>query len=264
MTEFDQEMRKRCRNFKCGSKLAKPVSNPSEAFCARGCHTQFYRSRCLVCEGPMERKSEQQKLCKKSKCRNAWNRGFDLGRYGASKPLSTPSRIVDSIDPAPGPKGARGWHIVAGLELTPDQFRAATVPDGSNCQWKGGDYERIEAKNKAALKAAEEEAIEAGGYFAEPEWREVISPDGVTCFVSRFRDGEVAQHTPVLPPIPDDLSIPEFLRRPLPQPELRLAARPTALALATPSGASCYAKSAASFLGLAGNEKAPPFTRGLP
>ena len=49
----------------------------------------------------------------------------------------------------------------------------------SNCQWKGGEFERVEAKNRAALKAADEAAIEANGYFTDPDWREVVSPDGV-------------------------------------------------------------------------------------
>jgi hypothetical protein len=47
---------------------------------------------------------------------------------------------------------ARPWHIVAGPPLTPNQLHCATVSDGPDCQWKGGDYERLEAKNRAALK----------------------------------------------------------------------------------------------------------------
>src|SRR6185437_11590535 len=30
--------------------------------------------------------------------------------------------------------------------------------------------------------------IEANGYFTEPDWKEVISPDGVRCFATRFRE----------------------------------------------------------------------------
>ena len=55
MTEFAIEVRHYCRNPKCRSKLKTPVENPREAFCALGCHSAFYRKRCLVCEGPMER-----------------------------------------------------------------------------------------------------------------------------------------------------------------------------------------------------------------
>jgi hypothetical protein len=37
--------------------------------------------------------------------------------------------------------------------LTPSQVHCVTVPDGPNGQWKGGEFERIEAKNQAPLKA---------------------------------------------------------------------------------------------------------------
>jgi hypothetical protein len=56
------ELRHRCRNKHCRSKLRQPVDNPHHAFCARGCFESFYRSRCLVCEEPMRRKRESQKL----------------------------------------------------------------------------------------------------------------------------------------------------------------------------------------------------------
>jgi hypothetical protein len=44
-------LRHRCRNTpRCGLKLPGPVENPHRAFCCKGCYTQFYRKRCLVCE----------------------------------------------------------------------------------------------------------------------------------------------------------------------------------------------------------------------
>ena len=57
MTEFVAELRHYCRNPRCSSKLAKPVANPREAFCARGCYSSFYRKRCLVCESQWRRLS---------------------------------------------------------------------------------------------------------------------------------------------------------------------------------------------------------------
>jgi hypothetical protein len=81
MTEFvETAIRKMCRYPRCGSKLPAPVSNPREAFCARGCHDGFYRKRCLVCEQSMERKTEHQLVCGKRKCRNALQGSFDGGR----------------------------------------------------------------------------------------------------------------------------------------------------------------------------------------
>jgi hypothetical protein len=153
MTEFKQELGHYCRNPKCRSKLPEPVANEREAFCARGCHSGFYRKRCLVCEAPMERRTERQLVCGKRKCRNALQTGIGFGRYHA------PSSLVSSLETPtkPGIKsgdaGGRGWRIIAGPELTPNQLHCATVPDGADCQWKGGEYERIEKRNRAALAA---------------------------------------------------------------------------------------------------------------
>ena len=38
--------------------------------------------------------------------------------------------------------------------------------------------------NRKHWREAERAEIEANGCFAEPEWREVISSDGVRCFVA--------------------------------------------------------------------------------
>jgi N6-adenosine-specific RNA methylase IME4 len=44
------------------------------------------------------------------------------------------------------------WRQVAGTELNPRSFRAATVPDGPAMDgWSGGEVERIEAKNRQLL-----------------------------------------------------------------------------------------------------------------
>jgi hypothetical protein len=92
MTEFATEVRHYCRNPKCHSKLPKPVSNEREAFCARGCHTAFYRKRCLVCEGPIERTRDDQKICRKAKCRSAWRARTGFGRYIAPPDAKLPSK----------------------------------------------------------------------------------------------------------------------------------------------------------------------------
>jgi hypothetical protein len=49
-----------CRH--CGTQLKVPVDNEHHAFCSRGCHSSFYRSRCLVCEQPFPRKNERQRF----------------------------------------------------------------------------------------------------------------------------------------------------------------------------------------------------------
>jgi hypothetical protein len=107
MVEFTEtKMRHRCRNPKCRSKLPAPVSNDREAFCARGCHTSFYLHRCLVCEGPLERTREDQRVCRKAKCRSAWRAQAGFGRFVASsgaksaseKPVNKGANQAAAID----------------------------------------------------------------------------------------------------------------------------------------------------------------------
>jgi hypothetical protein len=74
MTEFAQTGRHHCRNPRCRMKLPASVYNEREAFCTKGCHSSFYRKRCLVCEAPMERKTERQLICGKRRCRKALQR----------------------------------------------------------------------------------------------------------------------------------------------------------------------------------------------
>jgi hypothetical protein len=104
MTEFKEELRRMCRNPKCRCKLPEPVENPREAFCTRGCHSSFYRSRCLICEEPMKRKTERQLICGKRACRNALqSRSVPLGYYGTRGVVSPSKKPVNK-----GPKHAIG------------------------------------------------------------------------------------------------------------------------------------------------------------
>jgi hypothetical protein len=78
-------LRHYCRNPRCRSKLSDPVENAREAFCCRGCYRQFYRSRCLMCEAAMERKTGNQRLCGRRKCKNAFRTSDWFGRYFSQK-----------------------------------------------------------------------------------------------------------------------------------------------------------------------------------
>jgi hypothetical protein len=168
----------------------------------------------------MERKTGNQLVCGKRKCRNALQAGSDFGRYHASSAAKLAQEVPDSIGSATALKPDRAWRIVAGPNLDAISFRFATVPDGPNGQGKGGEYERNEAKNKAAIKSANEAEIEANGNFADPEWRAVISADGVTCLVTRWKEAK----TQFAVPQSTDDTIPDFLqRRPFSEPQ-RLAA----------------------------------------
>jgi hypothetical protein len=218
LTEFAQETRHYCRNPRCRSKLSAPIANLREAFCARGCHTSFYRKRCVVCEGPIERKSEHQKLCRKSKCRNALNRGLDLGRYQASSIVSSPPKKLDSIDSAAALKPDRVWRIVAGPELSPTSFRFATLPlDDATQARVARDTRAIQPLSaKAVIQRHHMPVNLLGGYpptdrplthRAMPDPVIDLSPIATAPKPMRWTD------LAMLPQIPDDLSIPAFLRR---------------------------------------------------
>ena len=214
-------LRHRCRNPRCRGKLPEPVSNSREAFCTRGCYSQFYRKRCLVCEKAIEQPSRGTRLiCEKAKCRSAWRASVGFGRYLVSSSAESTQEVPENIGSAK--------PSVAGPGLDPSAFHCATVPDGLDCQWEGGEYRRLEAKNKAGLRAAreldlveiEQAEIQAGGYFGEPGWREVISPDGVACFVTRYAivasaSALVLSSASIMSPpvVGDGLDIPHFLKR---------------------------------------------------
>jgi hypothetical protein len=148
MTDFALELRHRCRNPRCRSKLPKPVENEREAFCTRGCHSSFYRKRCLICERGMERTNERQLICGKRRCRNALQGTLNLGRH-----LENP--IKPGIKTAHRRDRALPFRVVAaGAPISANQYHCATVPDGPDCQWRDGEYERLEARNSALLSKA--------------------------------------------------------------------------------------------------------------
>jgi hypothetical protein len=118
MTDFVAEVRHYCRNPRCRSKLPAPVANARDAFCTRGCHSGFYRTRCLVCEAKMARRTENQLICGKRRCRNALQARQSFGRYHASSAVVDP--VKTSIKPGikTGVANARAWRIVAGPEIS--------------------------------------------------------------------------------------------------------------------------------------------------
>jgi hypothetical protein len=124
------ELRTLCRNPRCRSKLPAPVENPRSAFCVRGCYRQFYRSRCLVCERPMERKTERKQLCGRPRCKSefrALQQREMLGSY--LHPTSAPNAAGNPIKQgtsAPLDPAGR-YRIVAGPVLSDRQLQLATV-----------------------------------------------------------------------------------------------------------------------------------------
>jgi hypothetical protein len=127
-----------CRNPRCREKLKSPVENIFDAFCCRGCHRHFFHTRCMVCEEPIKRTAAHQKLCKRKKCKNAFEAlkaGFRLGKYhslsGAISPSENPAKIG-----VPGRgKPDRPYRIVAGPELSERSFRFATLKPHPRIKW---------------------------------------------------------------------------------------------------------------------------------
>jgi len=121
-------LRHYCRNPHCRSKLKAPVENLHRAFCCRGCHSSFYRSRCLVCEEQMHRKTELQRfksghaVCRAeyhrfphvyawelptpTKCahdaRNAHFTGLEMPLRSGLAPIRAPARVI-AAEIFPGP-----------------------------------------------------------------------------------------------------------------------------------------------------------------
>jgi hypothetical protein len=207
MTEFTETLRHFCRNPRCRSKLPSPVSNPREAFCTRGCHSSFYRKRCLICEQSMERKNERQLVCSKRRCRNGLQARQNLGKYLPSSDGVSPLENPIKMGIKSGLAGDRAWRIIAG-ELTPTQLRCATV----------GGKEAVEAINRTnarhwhnakaercSIKRDDPPVNIAGGYKFPDAPVIDLAPDMV----------KTVEHHGL--PILDDLSIPEFLRRTTPR-----------------------------------------------
>ena len=198
-----------------------------------------------VCETELPKvtgKGRPRLICKKAKCRNAWAAGEGVGKYADSASgypvFKNPENISENAANAGGferVKAGPGWRIVAGPALTPSQMHCATVPDGPDCQWTDGSYERLEAQNRRCLKAhfakaGEKAAIQLqhmplniqGGY--QPKYRVLKLNDGTDAEQWKLPDlvipgmGYDRQAMPEpelrqMKKLPDDLSIPDFLLR---------------------------------------------------
>ena len=126
-----EDLRYRCRQ--CRAQLPAPVSNASEAFCTHGCRISFYRTRCRICEAPIEQPARGTRLiCNKAKCKNAWRAraGLDPGRYPTSitaksfseRPINKGSKVGADDD------RASSWRVVAaGAPISANQFHCATI-----------------------------------------------------------------------------------------------------------------------------------------
>jgi hypothetical protein len=102
----------------------------------------------------MPRNTEKQKVCYRAECKEVWrkktiqSRFLGNGSILVSSPLEKPIK-THGFEPVSD--GLAGWKVVG--ESSPNALHCATVPDGPGNEWKGGEFDRIEAKNRAALKS---------------------------------------------------------------------------------------------------------------
>ena len=146
-----------------------------------------------VCESPIEQKRDDRLLlCKKPKCKAAWQALDGFGRYAVSPAAGKASKTLDFIDSkrAPKPDRAPTWRVVAaGAPMTANSYHCATV----------GADEALVARDR--INAAHWKPIKAG----ERGYRLL---DKVTARVS------VVASPSIVSELPDDLSIPACLSRP--------------------------------------------------
>jgi hypothetical protein len=93
------------------------------------------------------------------------------------------------------------WRAIAGPELNSRSFRAATVPDGPELDgWSDGAVERAEVNNRQLLVK----------HFAKPARPKTTATAPTKTTATIVDPPRVAA---LIESIPDDLSIPPFLKR---------------------------------------------------
>jgi hypothetical protein len=151
MTDFFQELRHHCRNAKCRCKLPAPIANERKAFCCRGCHNHFYRRRCVVCECELPPGPANRKLCRKAACR------ADFRKFG---------------------------HLYNWPQMTRMAHHSQTGERPSKSVDSMGI--KIGHKDDRLPRSLLIRNAEQTEFFGGGQWREVVSPDGVRCFVTRL------------------------------------------------------------------------------
>lgn len=164
--------------------------------------------------------------CGSTDCKRRWRQKDGTGRFSAPKQASGYQGSQESNLRKEMPvaqalfcaiQTPKKWRQITGSPLTPNQFHCATVADGpADGQWKGGDHERIEARNRAALR--EHFRKQAAECLIQPHHSPVNILGGY-----RFPNAPKLELPPLAEPtparvagsshtIPDDLSIPDFLK----------------------------------------------------
>jgi hypothetical protein len=180
----------RCRNPRCKSWLKKSAENLRDAFCCASCEVGFYRTHCRVCEKQLgeAKQNSRRELCGRRQCRNQFRSFRSLffsvwypSAIGASKPEKSSTKSTSKT----GIRSDRGFAIGADYdrEVLRENFRVNAA------FW-----------NAAALIQPHELPVVRGGYKFPTK-----PPDSNPAIKAKADE--------LIATIPDDLSIPPFLRR---------------------------------------------------
>ncbi len=153
MTDFAQELRHRCPESEMPNEACGPGRQPTPCVLHAGLlfHASFAKET-------SRQEGATRKFCNGPGCRTEYHGNKPhFEPYGA-KADHAPVRSTVSSKSAQstGIKIAhnddRPWRLATGPVITATQYHCATVPDGPDCQWTGGEWRRIEARNRALLE----------------------------------------------------------------------------------------------------------------
>jgi hypothetical protein len=192
-------VRHRCRNPTCKTWLKEPVENPRAAFCCASCEVGFYRTHCRVCEKALgeTKRSSRRELCGGRQCRNQFRsfRGrFFSAWYPSAIGASKPEKSSTTSTPKTGIKSDLGFTIGADYDR---EIRRANFR--TNAKFR----------NDAALIGPNDPPVNILGGYKFPAAPDIdLGAPAESPTLNRSPDSN-----PHLAQMPDDLTIPDFLRR---------------------------------------------------
>lgn len=203
----------RCRNPRCKSWLRPPAENPRDAFCCEKCAESFYRGHCRVCERPIVGKNSRRELCDDERCRSQFRRYRErfFGTWYPNPVLSSKaekSSIKSTVKTTIN--SDRAWRQIAGPDVPDVNLRIPLDPDFArriarvhNSYWE-----------KKALICSADPPINIGGGYKFPGAKTIdLNPPAAKVTSKKLDAATKAKADELIAQIPDDLSIPDFLKR---------------------------------------------------
>jgi hypothetical protein len=224
-----------CRNLKCSAWMVA-AENPRNQFCCSTCERGFFRTHCRVCSAPLpEHHTSRREVCDRRKCRNIFRYHLDVvfSRFYCPKPRSqyvhpktTPNAIKSSTKSKPFLPhfGARPWRPVTGPAIPEINLRIPLDPIAAAGIERGLKPFREYLNHTASLVQIQRRHPPVdvlGGYkFPNAPAIDLSRIDAISVMPPMWR---ASARTDLA--IPANLSIPEFLRRPIPDNQVSAVAR---------------------------------------